>query len=79
MSPRETLTINSSQPNSEALAVHVVLAHSRVTFHSCTCRLHKDVVVLIGYDNDDIKLLPRRPQGDDHVIDYFLCTNVRLR
>jgi hypothetical protein len=56
--PRETLAITSSQPNSEDLAVCVVLVHPRVAFHPCTCGLHRGtatvVAVLIGYN--DIKV-----------------------
>jgi hypothetical protein len=55
VSPHETLTDTSSRPNSEALAAHVMLAHSRAAFHLCTCGLRRGVVViaaaLIGYDH----------------------------
>jgi hypothetical protein len=53
-SPRETLADTFSRPNSEALAACVVLAHSCVAFHPCTCGLSRGVTALIGYD--DIKV-----------------------
>jgi hypothetical protein len=53
--PHETLAATSSRPNSEALAVRVVLAHPRSTFHPCTCGLRRGatmvVVALIGYNH----------------------------
>jgi hypothetical protein len=56
--PRETLAAPSSRPNSEALAVCVVLAHQHAAFHPCRCGLRRGAaavaVVLIGYD--DIKV-----------------------
>jgi hypothetical protein len=59
-----TLVVASSQPNHETLATHEVLAHQRMVFHPCICRLCEgiDVVtaVLIGYDN--IGLLSGQPQ-----------------
>jgi hypothetical protein len=59
----KTLAATSSRPNSETLAVRMVLAHPHVAFDPCTCELHKgDAVVaaaLNGYD--DVGLLPRQP------------------
>jgi hypothetical protein len=52
--PREILVATSSWPNSEALAMCVVLAHPRVVFHPCTCGLRRGVVTLIGYDNVEV-------------------------
>jgi hypothetical protein len=56
--PRETLATTSSQLNSEALAVRVVLAHPRTVFHLRTCGLHRGAAVvaaaLIGYDNVEV-------------------------
>jgi hypothetical protein len=56
---RETLAITSSQPNSEDLAVCVVLVHPRVAFHPCTCGLHRGaatvVATLINYN--DVKVV----------------------
>jgi hypothetical protein len=51
----ETLTTTSHQPNCEALAVHVVLAHPRAAFHPYKCGLCRGAatvtVALIGYDD----------------------------
>jgi hypothetical protein len=57
--PHETLAAtSSSQPNSEALAACVVLAHPHVVLYPSTCGLRRGIVavavVLIGYD--DIKV-----------------------
>jgi hypothetical protein len=51
MPPRETLAATSSRPNSEALAVRVMLAHTRVMFHLRMCGLRTCVAALIGYDD----------------------------
>jgi hypothetical protein len=57
-SPRETLATTSSQLNSEAIAVCVVLAHPHMVFHLHTCGLHRGAAVvaaaLIGYDNVEV-------------------------
>jgi hypothetical protein len=56
--PRETLAAVSSQMNSGALAVRVVLAHPCAVFHPCTCGLHRGAAAvaaaLISYD--DVKV-----------------------
>jgi hypothetical protein len=58
--PHKTLAVASSRSNSEALAVHVVLAHSASTqscaaFQPYMCGLHRGAPVvtaaLIGYDD----------------------------
>jgi hypothetical protein len=58
MSPRITLAIATSRPNSEALATCLVLAHQRATFHPCMCGLRGGVAVvvatLIGCDNVEV-------------------------
>jgi hypothetical protein len=85
MPPRETLATASFRPNSESLAVRVVLAHPHVVFHPYTCRLHRGVdaavvaaVALIGYD--DIKVATNTIRREEAtVIDYFLYTDTRLR
>jgi hypothetical protein len=55
MPPRVTLAVAFSRPNFKALAVHVVLAHSHVAFHPCTCGLRRGTTAvaaaLIGYDD----------------------------
>jgi hypothetical protein len=55
--PREILAA-VSQPNSEALPTHVVLAHHRAVFHPCTCGLHRAIAavdaMLIGYDHVEV-------------------------
>jgi hypothetical protein len=57
-SPRETLAVASSRPNSESLAARVVLAHPRVTFHPCTCGFCRGAATvaaaLIGYDDMEV-------------------------
>jgi hypothetical protein len=56
--PRETLAATSSRPNSEALIMHMVLAHPHTVFYSCTCGLRRGagviIVALIGYN--DVKV-----------------------
>jgi hypothetical protein len=42
----ETLAVAAFWPISEALATRVVLAHSHVTFHLCTCELRGGVAVV---------------------------------
>jgi hypothetical protein len=80
--PRETLATGACQPNSEALATHVVLAHPCTTFHSCTCGLCGGTAtiaaMLIGYDDrGGCSWETREPKAI--VIDYFLYTDARLR
>jgi hypothetical protein len=52
--PCKTIAGASSQPNFEALAVHVVLLHPRAAFHRCMCGLHRGVVALISYDDVEV-------------------------
>jgi hypothetical protein len=56
--PREILAVAASQQNSEALAVRVVLAHPRTTFHSYTCGLCGGAATvaaaLIGCDDVEV-------------------------
>jgi hypothetical protein len=56
-----TLATTSSWPDSKTLVAYEVLAHPRVAFHPCMCRLCEDATTvaapLIGYD--DLGLLPR--------------------
>jgi hypothetical protein len=58
--PCETLAAASSQPNSKALAAHVVLAHPPAVFHPCTCGLRGGTVtvdaVLISYNDVEVAI-----------------------
>jgi hypothetical protein len=58
MPPHETLATTSSWLNSKALAMRMVLAHPRATFHPCTCRLRRGtaavVATVIGYDDMEV-------------------------
>jgi hypothetical protein len=58
MPSRETLATASCRVNSEVLAVRVVLVHSYMMFHPCTCRLCRCAVAvaatLIGYDDMEV-------------------------
>jgi hypothetical protein len=58
MPTRETLVVASSWPNSEALAVHVVLAHTHAASHPYTWGLRRGVALvatmLIDYDKVEI-------------------------
>jgi hypothetical protein len=58
MPTRETLVVASSWPNSEALAAHVVLAHTHAAFHPYTWGLRRGVALvatmLIDYDKVEI-------------------------
>jgi hypothetical protein len=58
MPPRETLAITSSQPNFEALATRVVLAHQCAAFYPCTCghRRGAGVVATALIDYDDVEV-----------------------
>jgi hypothetical protein len=60
MTPRQTLVVIVSQLNFEALAVRMVLAHPRATFHPCTCGLCGGAVAvaaaLIGYDDVEVAI-----------------------
>jgi hypothetical protein len=56
--PCETLAVAASRQNSEALAVHMVLAHPCTTFHSYTCGLCGGAATvaatLIGCDDVEV-------------------------
>jgi hypothetical protein len=56
--PRKTLATVTSQPNSEALAMCVVLAHPHAVFYPYTCGLCRDAVTvavaLIAYDDVEV-------------------------
>jgi hypothetical protein len=59
MPSRETLVVNSSGPNCEALATREVLAHPRAaTFHPSTCVLRRGATIvattLIGYNDIEV-------------------------
>jgi hypothetical protein len=64
----KTLAATSCRPNPETPAAREVLAHPRATFHPYTCGLRGVAAMvaaaLISYD--DVRLLPRRPQGRDN-------------
>jgi hypothetical protein len=67
--PCENLATTSSQPNFEALAMCVVLAHPCAAFHRCTCGLRRCAVVvaaaLISYDHIKVaaEMTTRRRQS----------------
>jgi hypothetical protein len=81
MPPSEILATTSSRLNSKALAACVVLAHPRVTFHPCTCELHKGVAAvtaaLFGYDDVKAaaKTTTRRMLADRHATMLDRCSN----
>jgi hypothetical protein len=56
--PSETLAAAASRPNSEALAIRVVLAYPHTVFYLCICELRGGAAAiaaaLIGYD--DVKV-----------------------
>jgi hypothetical protein len=58
MPPRETLAATSSRSNSKARTTCVMLTHSGVVFHPCTCGLRRGTVmvaaVLIDYDDMEV-------------------------
>jgi hypothetical protein len=58
MPSRKILAVASSRPNSEALAMCVVLAHPRVVFHPYICGLRRGATVvaaaLIDYDDVEV-------------------------
>jgi hypothetical protein len=74
--PREILVATSSWSNFEALAMCVVLPHSCVAFHPCTCGLRRGADVLIGYDNVEVVV---GMTEETIVNDYFIYTDTRLR
>jgi hypothetical protein len=49
--PCETLATTSTWPNTEALAMHLVLAHPRAVFHPCTCGLRGGAAVVVAVLN----------------------------
>jgi hypothetical protein len=75
--PHETLAIACSKLNFESLVVSMVLAHSCMTFHPCTCGLCRGAaavaVALIGYD--DVKVAAIITREEAIMIDYFLYTD----
>jgi hypothetical protein len=73
---RETLAATSCRPNSEVLAVRVVLAHPHVSFHPCTCGFCRGAAALIGYEH--VKVATEMTTRRRRSIDYFLYTDAQL-
>jgi hypothetical protein len=62
--------------------VHVVLAHPHAAFHPYTCGLCRDAATVTAelIDYDDIRVAAETTTREEaFVIDYFLCTDARLR
>jgi hypothetical protein len=72
--PCETIATAASRSIFETLAAYVVLAHSIVMFHPCTCGLRGDDAALLGYDNRGVYCW-ETCEEETIVIDYFIYTD----